>query len=244
MDNDESIVLYRWIGDRFAPDSPGSRRAIATMGPALAPLVEPGDRVLDLCCGAGAWSFFFDELSADVTGTDVAAHMIDRARRESERRDSTATFHVGDVLTRDLGEERYDLALLMGNTVADLPPSGLSRLAAGVHRALRPGGRFAVHYLDGVAYLDEERSQGSGVDAEGPPRITWCFREYRPDDGAWVVTYTNEETGERYEYTSYVYPTPLLRLLLDPFFTIDQIRPVGEARFLDIFTKRSGSRSA
>ena len=37
--------------------------------------------------------------------------------------------------------------------------------------------------------------------------------------------------------------SPLLRLLLDPFFTLDQTRRLGEARFLDIFTKRSALRS-
>lgn len=237
MDHDESILLYRWIQNRFRADLPEALKAIDAMGSDMAPLVRGGGQVLDLCCGAGPWAFFFEDRGAAVTGIDFAPYMIELAHQEAERRGSHVDFLEADVRSHDLGEARFDLAVLMGNTVADLSPKDFSGLVRNVHRALKRHGRFAVQYLDGVAYFDRDRSGREGVEQEAPSRITWRYQEYQPDKGAWVVAYTNESTGERFDYTTYLYPTPWLRLLLEPLFTLGHSTRVGEAAFLDIFTK-------
>ncbi len=238
------MTLYEWIQGRFHPGSPDAIRAVETVGPHLSPLVAEGDRVVDLCCGAGPWAFFLEERGATVTGIDVAPYMIERAREEAERRGALVEFVVADVLAHDLGRESFDLALLMGNTVADLPPASFSRLVTKTHRALTPGGRFVIQYLDGVLYFERERSRPEGIEQEAPVRVSRRYREYRPAEGAWVVTYTNESTGQRYDYATYVYPTRLLRLLLEPYFVLDISTDLGEGRFLDIFARRDGTGGA
>ncbi len=74
------ITLYEWIQDQFAPGSPQANAAIDLIGPHLAGVVHEGDMVLDLCCGAGTWSFFLEDMGASVVGVDFAEYMIDRAQ--------------------------------------------------------------------------------------------------------------------------------------------------------------------
>ncbi len=240
MSQNRSITLYRWILSQFVADGPRAREAVRVMGPEIAPLIRSGDHVLDLCCGAGTWSFFAEKQGAAVVAIDQADFMIEQAQRDADQRRSRVQFVQADVLDHEFGDDTFDLAMLMGNTIADLAPSGFSPLAKKTHRALKGGGTLVVHYIDGVVYFERERFPEEAVEQEDPVRITRRYQEYRPGDAARVMTYTNESTGETYSYTTYVYPAGLLRTLLDPHFELTRSVRVGEASFLDVFTKREG----
>jgi SAM-dependent methyltransferase len=234
---DGTITLYEWILNEFTVDSANQARARESMGRELAALIQPGDRVLDLCCGAGAWSFFLEERGAAVRGVDFAPYMIEPARKEAARRGSRLDFVLGDVLADDLGEDQYDLTVLMGNTVADFPPQVFSRLVEKVYRALKANGRFAVHYIDGIVAFESIRYPGEGIQQEGPVQVTWRYETYSPEEGATIVIYINQATGEQYEYTSYLYTAPLVRLLMSPLFTLEVSHRPSERSFLDIYAK-------
>lgn len=238
MTHNQSITLYRWILGQFTSDGSRAREAVRLIGPELAPLIGPGDHVLDLCCGAGPWSFFFEEQGGTVLAVDFADFMIEQAQRDADHRGSRVDFVRADVLTHDFGEDRFRLAVLMGNTIADLAPRDFALLSRKTHRALEAGGAFAVQYIDGVVYFERERLREEGVEQQEPVRITRRYKEYRPDDAAWVVTYTNESTGESYDYTSYTYPSGLLRALMEPHFELTRSIRVGEASFVDVFAKQ------
>ncbi len=231
MNRDQTITLYKWILKEFTVR--GRAEDVAKLGPELASLIRPGDRVLDLCCGGGPFSFYLEEKGAKVTGIDFAPYMIQLAREEAKRRASAVNFVLGDVLTDDLGVDYFDLVVFLGNTVSDFPPSSFLRLGRRVSQALKPKGRFAIQYIDGVLYFQKEK-QG-GVQQEEPQRITWRFKEYVPEKGAYVLVYKNESTGEEYEYTSYVYTRPLLRLLMAGLFRLERSIQQSE---LDVFLKR------
>ena len=235
----ENIRLYQWIEDRFAPGSPEAEAALEMVGPYVRPFVTLGSHALDLCCGAGAWSLWMAELGARVVGVDVATHMIQRAHAEAARRNLSAAFVVGDVSNHDHGADQFDVALLMGNSIADLSHPDFESTVRMVRKALVPGGRFLVHYLDGRRYLADARAEGGGVELETPERITWVFTEHRPEDGCWVATYTNETTGERYEYTTFVHTAESLRAVLEPEFELEESFPVGTRSSFDVWRDRS-----
>jgi SAM-dependent methyltransferase len=66
------------------------------------------ERVLDLACGAGRHVICFAERSYDVTGLDLSAVLLARARAEIAKRNLTAKFHRRDM--RDLeGLGQFDL---------------------------------------------------------------------------------------------------------------------------------------
>lgn len=104
---------------------------------AVEAVVQPGDRVLDACCGTGDLAIAAERDSGVVTGLDFSGAMLERARRKS----ATVTWVQGDLLALPMADDTFDAATVgFGiRNVHDLE-AGLRELA----RVVRPGGRLAV----------------------------------------------------------------------------------------------------
>jgi demethylmenaquinone methyltransferase/2-methoxy-6-polyprenyl-1,4-benzoquinol methylase len=100
-------------------------------------VVQPGDRVLDACCGTGDLAIAAEREGGIVTGLDFSPRMLERARKKSE----TVTWIEGDLLALPFDEGSFDAATVgFGvRNVADLEAA-----LAELHRVLRPGGRLAI----------------------------------------------------------------------------------------------------
>jgi demethylmenaquinone methyltransferase/2-methoxy-6-polyprenyl-1,4-benzoquinol methylase len=132
----------RTMFDRIAPVYDAMNRAM-TMGldrkwrtATARAVVEPGDRVLDACCGTGDLALAAAAAGGRVTGLDFSGEMLARARRKS----SDVHWVEGDLLALPFGDESFD-AVTVGfgiRNLADLE-AGLAELA----RVLRAGGRLA-----------------------------------------------------------------------------------------------------
>ncbi len=232
MSSANGMQLYAWIQDRFTVEA--RSEFVDQVCGHLSEFVRPADRVLDLCCGAGAFTFAIEELGAEVTGIDFAPYMIERAIAEGAARESKASFLHGDVLDFDFGVSRYDLAILMGNTLTDFSTSQFAELARRVHQTLRPGGRFALHYIDGALLLADLEGKTQGVEQDRPVRISWSFKRFILEEGAFVITYRNEATGEEYDYTSYLYHVPSVRTELRFGYEPERLVLLSERSVLEI----------
>jgi len=98
---------------------------------------KPGERILDLGCGDGALTEQLATKGATVTGVDNSRTMLAAARQRNlhvEQHDATALpyHHQFDAV--------FSNAALHWITGI----SGQQAMLAGVHRALRPGGRFVA----------------------------------------------------------------------------------------------------
>jgi SAM-dependent methyltransferase len=235
MNQNNAIALYKWILQEFTVE--GRADFVNSLGPYLATLIHPGDRVLDLCCGAGPFSFFLEEHGAKVTAIDFAPYMIQLAQEAARNRQSTVQFLQADVLTHDLGTEQFDLVVFLGNTISDFPLSSFIELGQKISRSLKQAGRFAIHYVDGLHQFIQESYPRQEVQQEKPERITRRFKTYLPEKAGYIEIYKNEETGETYEYTSYVYAPPLVRLALARLFELERGIRLSERSFLDVFLK-------
>jgi demethylmenaquinone methyltransferase/2-methoxy-6-polyprenyl-1,4-benzoquinol methylase len=104
---------------------------------AVEAVIQPGDRVLDACCGTGDLAVAAELEGGLVTGLDFSPRMLERARRKSE----TVTWIEGDLLELPFEDGSFDAATVgFGvRNVADLE-AGLAEL----QRVLRPGGRLAI----------------------------------------------------------------------------------------------------
>ncbi|MEU0315503.1 class I SAM-dependent methyltransferase [Nocardioides sp. NPDC006273] len=99
----------------------------------------PFERGLDVCTGTGAGLGVLAELTAEPpTGVDFSAGMLEQAG---------AAHPEADLVRADARalpfEAAYDLAVSFGALGHFLPEERLP-LFAGIHRALRPGGIFAL----------------------------------------------------------------------------------------------------
>jgi demethylmenaquinone methyltransferase / 2-methoxy-6-polyprenyl-1,4-benzoquinol methylase len=104
---------------------------------AVAEVVWPGDRVLDVCCGTGDLAVEAERRGGRVVGLDFSEKMLERARRKS----GAIEWVQGDALALPFADGDFDAATV-GFGVRNL-----TDLAAGLielHRVLRPGGKLAV----------------------------------------------------------------------------------------------------
>ena len=107
--------------------------------------LAPGARVLDVPCGHGRIAL---ELAANgyrVRGLDAAESYVEDARRAARERGLEAEFVTGDMRALSWRDE-FDAALCVGNSFGYFDDDDNRAFLAGVHAALRPGGRFALSY--------------------------------------------------------------------------------------------------
>lgn len=230
-------TVYEWIlSTTFTVSS--RQKSLQNIVSYISPLVHPGHKILDLCCGSGPASFWFEEWGAQVTGIDYAPYMIALAKQEASRRSSTVEFVEADIFKYEPGCERYDLISCFGNSISDFPHSDFTKLVKLVFSALRPSGRFALEYQDGIYRFIQARVEREGVYQKAPERITFRFKEYLPELGACLTTIRNEARGEEYDRRGYIYSVPVVRLIIGSALTLEQHVILDKDHFMDIFIKR------
>ncbi len=100
-------------------------------------VVQPGDRVLDACCGTGDLAVAARKAGGTVTGVDFSERMLERARRKS----GEIEWVQGDALALPFPDGAFDAATV-GFGVRNL--DDLERGLAELRRVLRAGGRLAI----------------------------------------------------------------------------------------------------
>ena len=124
--------------------------------------LEPGQAILDVCCGQGRHLL---ELAArgfaDLTGVDRSRYLVRLARRRAKAAGAKVAFREGDARRFRIPPGGYDRVLILGNSFgyferADDDRAVLARVLA----ALKPGGRLALELTDGrwLAERFERRS--------------------------------------------------------------------------------------
>jgi hypothetical protein len=123
---------------------------------AVAPFVRPGDAVLDLGCGEGRDSVFFARLGAVVTGVDLSAEGLTKARR----------------LARAHGVRGRWVHGSMTSAI----PAGAFDLFHRLRTLTRPGGHQAhVVFTDRLIY----REEGEAVDYFSAGELHEVFLEWQ-----------------------------------------------------------------
>lgn len=107
--------------------------------------LQPGQRVLDIGCGAGGTLLELREAvgaDGELVGVDYSERMLAHARaRIAERGWTNITLRHADATREPLGDQEFDAAVALASL------SATPDIAAAVdhaYRALRPGGRMFV----------------------------------------------------------------------------------------------------
>jgi arsenite methyltransferase len=107
--------------------------------------LSPGERVLDLGCGAGTDTLVAAQMvtpKGHVTGIDMTPEMLAKARTAAaEMTAANVEFVEGDVEQLPFADQSFDVAI--SNGVIDLIPDK-DAVFSGLFRVLRPGGRIQI----------------------------------------------------------------------------------------------------
>ena len=101
--------------------------------------VDRSARIAEIFCGRGGGLVALDRMGfANVEGVDLSDTLLEEYR-------GPATMHLADCLDLPLENNAYDAVIVQGG-LHHLPklPSDLEKALAGVHRILKPSGRFYV----------------------------------------------------------------------------------------------------
>ncbi|MFJ8822984.1 class I SAM-dependent methyltransferase [Streptomyces sp. NPDC102467] len=145
--------------------------------------ISPGDRVLDIGCGAGATTRRAARLAAPghAVGVDISAPLIARARaRTAEEGARGATYELGDAQTHPYPPGSYDVALSRGGVMFF---EDQVAAFANVARALRSGGRL-VFVCPRRPGPETEESTALGLFARRLAEGTQDLPPAEPDPGA------------------------------------------------------------
>jgi ubiquinone/menaquinone biosynthesis C-methylase UbiE len=105
----------------------------------------PGQRLLDVGCGAGREAIGFARAGLAVVGIDVAPTLIARARERARDAGLTIEFAVGDPLTCPLGHARFDAIYFSPGLYSHIPSRARRvRTLARLRERLAPGGLIVV----------------------------------------------------------------------------------------------------
>jgi SAM-dependent methyltransferase len=102
-----------------------------------------GPRVLELACGSGRFTVPLAAAGLEVTGLDLSAAMLARARKTSADQGLAPEFLQRDMRDFDLGARRFDTVMIAANSIMHLlDADDFRRFFTSVTRHLAPGGQF------------------------------------------------------------------------------------------------------
>jgi SAM-dependent methyltransferase len=170
-----AIARYDQVADSYAAefgsaDDPVSQAVLALTGPVA------GQRVLDIACGHGRLTRILAARGARVTGVDISAALVAKARAAEAERSLGITYVVADIPRWQPTEAAAFDVVTCNFGLTDI--DDLPACAAAVATALRPGGVFVFGILhpcfaggrdvsgswpSGRTYYDEGRWTADGA---------------------------------------------------------------------------------
>jgi SAM-dependent methyltransferase len=143
----------------------------------LSPL--PGERWLDLACGAGAVAMRAASEGADVTGVDLAPALIEAAKRRAAEQGFSIEYRVGDCENLPFEDAGFDV---VSSSVGFIFAPDHAAAARELARVTKPGGRVGISAWEptgGVADLVQLQSRFQPPPPEGVGLpFDWARREH------------------------------------------------------------------
>jgi SAM-dependent methyltransferase len=126
---------------------------------------QPGERVLDLGCAAGAVSHFLSTLGCETVGVDAEPRAVDKARELFP----DLQFQLANVARLPFDEASFDKAVA-ADLVEHLDDDSFAAMLRETRRVLRPGGTLSI-YTPNPKHPIERLKSRNLILAENPTHI-------------------------------------------------------------------------
>jgi SAM-dependent methyltransferase len=200
--------------------------------------LRKGQRVLDIPCGMGRLTLPLARMGLRMTGVELAASYVRRARRLAARDSLDVRFIRRDMREIDFDGE-FHAAFNWFGSFGYFPDDENLAFARRVLRALRPGGRFLIETPNKSFLLSHFR--GHSDDMIGGVRIVHDAR-FDPHTSRTHDTWTMTRAGKttRREISIRMYNgTEMRELLREAGFRDIQLFGFGRSKPLGRFTRHS-----
>lgn len=155
--------------------------------------LRKGQAVLDAPCGPGRISAWLARLGVNVTGVDLTAAYIRRARKRFRSENLAGTFIVADLRELDFAGQ-FHAAFNWQGSFGFFSEEENFDVVRRYARSLRPGGRLLIEMPGREWLLRHFRPAGRGGDIEFTAR-------WRPDVERTDTHFRNVKTGESWGMT-------------------------------------------
>jgi SAM-dependent methyltransferase len=175
--------------------------------------IEPGARVLDLCCGVGRHALEFARRGFHVTGVDRTQLYLDRASAKAAQEGLGIEFVREDMRTFCRPGAFDAIVNLFTSFGYFCDPKENRQVATNVYRSLKPGGAFVIELMgkEILARIFQERDwqeqDGAFILYERRVTDSWSWMENR-----WILLKEGERTEMRLSHR--IYSAAELRALL------------------------------
>ena len=224
----------RWWSDRFGE---GNDFHLNLVAPPVEKLLDihPGDTILDVACGNGAFSRRMVDLGAQVVGIDFSTTFIACARERSSRHESI-DYHIMDATSTEqllsLGKGRFGAAVA---NMALMDMSDIEPLAKCLPQLLAPCGRFVFSIMHPCFNNPDTRMAMEEEDREGQIVIKRTVRI-----GQYLTAFSSQGVGIVGQPVPQTYFHHPLQDLLRPFLAQGMVLTGLEERaFKDSLESRS-----
>ncbi len=140
--------------DLFYASKPYREEATFVAGLLSAMGAPPPARLLELACGTGRHARELERLGFSVVATDNSPDMLACARRAAIETGSRVRFLEADMRTLDVGEENFDGAICLFDSIGYLQTNeAIVAALSAARRLLRPGGTLVLEFWHAAAML-------------------------------------------------------------------------------------------
>jgi len=145
--------VYEEIADEYDERVPGittvDMRFIETEMAFVLSKIRSSDDILDMGCGTGRFTIPLAQVARKVTGLDVSAAMIAKAREKAEEAGLSIDFREADMENMPFLDNSFDTVICM-LALMHIPIESRQRVFTEASRVLKPGGTMIVSVKNAI----------------------------------------------------------------------------------------------
>jgi len=203
-------IFYGLYTEPYLPGSERARIRVSQTLPIIQKqLPEKGSKILDLCCGAGAYLFPLEKAGYNVTGVDLQDRMIKLAKRYARKNKSTARVIKGDAKHLKFKRDAFDAVVFLGAPFGHFSLPEFRQIAREVFRVLKQGGVFIAEVNDHLALLYSGMYQRTLYEPSGDLDVISIHAKYDREKGTFDRLFLNLNTNRRFKGSFHIW-TPWL----------------------------------